>query len=124
MQEKIKGMHYFQRSNMQSFRFFPFLHAYAHGYFFSFTVKKVSGKTALLELLEDNSDQFDFCMCNPPFFADHMDAQAIMSSRSDDRPEPSSINTASVGESITEGGEAEFIKKIIVESVELQGRIK
>lgn len=93
-------------------------------YLFSFTVKKVSGKTALLELLEGNSDQFDFCMCNPPFFADHMDAQAIMSSRSDDRPEPSSINTASVGESITEGGEAEFIKKIIVESVDLQGRIK
>lgn len=91
---------------------------------FFFTVKKVSGKTALLELLEGNSDQFDFCMCNPPFFADHMDAQAIMSSRSDDRPEPSSINTASVGESITEGGEAEFIKKIIVESVDLQGRIK
>lgn len=87
-------------------------------------VKKVSGKTALLELLEGNSDQFDFCMCNPPFFADHMDAQAIMSSRTDDRPEPSSINTASVGESITEGGEAEFIKKIIVESVDLQGRIK
>lgn len=87
-------------------------------------VKKVSGKTALLELLEGNAGQFDFCMCNPPFFADHMEAQAITSSRSDDRAEPSSINTASVGESITEGGEAEFIKKIIVESVDFQGKIK
>ncbi|XP_078335902.1 RNA N(6)-adenosine-methyltransferase mettl16-like [Crassostrea virginica] len=87
-------------------------------------VKKVSGKTALLELLENNSDQFDFCMCNPPFFADHMEAQAITSTRSEDRAEPSSINTASVGESITEGGETEFIRKIIVESVQLQGRIK
>lgn len=87
-------------------------------------MKKVSGKTALLELLENDSDQFDFCMCNPPFFADHMEAQAITSTRSEDRAEPSSINTASVGESITEGGETEFIRKIIVESMQLQGRIK
>lgn len=44
MQEKIKGMHYFQRSNMQSFRFFPFLHAYAHGYFFLLQSKKFQEK--------------------------------------------------------------------------------
>ncbi|XP_048767709.2 RNA N6-adenosine-methyltransferase mettl16-like isoform X2 [Ostrea edulis] len=87
-------------------------------------VKKVSGKTALLELMAGESDQYDFCMCNPPFFADHMEAQAITSSRTDDRAEPTSINTASVGESITEGGEVEFIHKIIVESIKLQGRIK
>ncbi|XP_062617286.1 RNA N6-adenosine-methyltransferase mettl16-like [Saccostrea cucullata] len=87
-------------------------------------VKKVSGETALLELLEDETGDYDFCMCNPPFFADHMEAQAITSSRTDDRAEPTSVNTASVGESITEGGEVEFIRKIIVESVKLQDRIK
>lgn len=70
------------------------------------------------------TDKFDFCMCNPPFFADHMEAQAITKTRSLDRPEAKSVSTASPQECIATGGEVGFIRQMIEESVLLQDKIR
>ena len=91
-------------------------------------MKKVTTEDALLRPLEelDQTDfpkQFDFCMCNPPFFADHMEAQAL-DSRSADRAEPNSVSTASPEECIAAGGEVGFVRQMIEESVMLKDRVR
>ena len=86
-------------------------------------MKKVEEDTLLLGLVEDNTN-YDFCMCNPPFYSDHLEAQGITTSRSDDRPEPMSMSTASEVESISWGGEVKFVSRMIEESLVLKNRIR
>ena len=86
-------------------------------------MKKVKEETVLIGLVEDNKT-YDFCMCNPPFYTDHLEAQGITSSRSDNRPEPHSVSTASEIESISWGGEVKFVTKMIEESLVLKNRIR
>ncbi|ESN93508.1 hypothetical protein HELRODRAFT_194040 [Helobdella robusta] len=62
-----------------------------------------------------SSIKIDFCICNPPFFESTVDLLGSGRSRSDDRPDPKSVNTASCVESISPGGEVEFVKKVIVD---------
>jgi len=92
------------------------------------SVHKVTTEDALLSPLESLPPsfprQFDFCMCNPPFFADHMEAQAITTSRSVDRPEASSVSTASPEECISSGGEVGFVRQMIEESTVLRDRVR
>ena len=91
-------------------------------------MKPVSTGDILLGPLEDLPkgcpEKFDFCMCNPPFFADHMEAQAVTTSRSIDRAEPNSMSTASPEECISIGGEVGFIKQMIEESIILHERVR
>ena len=62
-------------------------------------------------------------MCNPPFFGNIMEAQGIMS-RTLDRPDPKSISTASEVEMVYEnGGEVDFVKRMIVESLQLREQV-
>ncbi|XP_060085604.1 RNA N6-adenosine-methyltransferase METTL16-like [Ylistrum balloti] len=90
------------------------------------TVKRANAVdgTVLCDILKDNPDKFDFCMCNPPFFADHVEAEAVAKSRSYSRADPKSVCTASFTESIVEGGEVNFVKKIIKDSMELGTKIR
>lgn len=87
-------------------------------------VKKVQESAILLDVIGDGADTYDFCMCNPPFFSDHLEAQGITNSRSDQRPEPHSVNTASSTESVAFGGEVEFVKKMIHESTKLKDKVR
>ena len=77
----------------------------------------------LLKGVIDENDQYDFCMCNPPFFSDREEASGFHS-RTDRRTLPHSVCTATDDESITEGGEVSFVKKIIKESFELKHTIR
>ncbi|PIK50902.1 putative methyltransferase-like protein 16 [Apostichopus japonicus] len=77
----------------------------------------------LLNSSEYEQPKFHFTMCNPPFFGNLLEAQGFMSSRSCDRPEPSSVSTADEGEMIVEGGEVEFVKKMISESCQVADRV-
>ena len=86
-------------------------------------MKKVKEETVLIGLVEDDTT-YDFCMCNPPFYTDHLEAQGITSSRSDNRPEPHSVSTASEIESISWGGEVKFVTKMIEESLILKNKIR
>lgn len=89
-------------------------------------VKKVNAvdDTILCDAIKDEPDTFDFCMCNPPFFADHVEAQAVAKSRSYSRADPKSVCTASFTEKIVEGGEVNFLKRMIKDSMELGDKIR
>ena len=91
---------------------------------FIFPVEKVTEEVILSEVIGQSEENFDFCMCNPPFFSDHLESQAVSTSRSMERPEPKSICTAGPSENIAYGGEVAFIKKMIHDSLTLKHRIR
>ena len=67
---------------------------------------------------------YDFCMCNPPFFKDREEMLGLSTSRTGHRPIPHTQNTGNETETITEGGEIEFVKRIISDSLKLGTRIR
>uniref|UniRef100_A0A4W5PEA5 U6 small nuclear RNA (adenine-(43)-N(6))-methyltransferase n=1 Tax=Hucho hucho TaxID=62062 RepID=A0A4W5PEA5_9TELE len=87
-------------------------------------VVKVPQKTLLMDALkEESAIVYDFCMCNPPFFANQLEAKGV-NSRNSRRPPPSSVNTGGVTEIMAEGGELEFVKRIIHDSLQLKTRLR
>ncbi|XP_063999463.1 RNA N6-adenosine-methyltransferase METTL16 isoform X2 [Pogoniulus pusillus] len=87
-------------------------------------VVKVPQKTLLMDALKEESEIiYDFCMCNPPFFANQMEARGV-NSRNPQRPPPSSVNTGGITEIMAEGGELEFVKRIIHDSLQLKKRLR
>ncbi|ETE69825.1 Methyltransferase-like protein 16 [Ophiophagus hannah] len=87
-------------------------------------VVKVPQKTLLLDALEEECEViYDFCMCNPPFFANQLEAKGV-NSRNPRRPPPSSVNTGGITEIMAEGGELEFVKRIIHDSLQLKKRLR
>ncbi|XP_066455727.1 RNA N6-adenosine-methyltransferase METTL16 [Eleutherodactylus coqui] len=87
-------------------------------------VVKVPQKTLLMDALKEESGIiYDFCMCNPPFFANQLEAQGV-NSRNPRRPPPSSVNTGGITEIMAEGGELEFVKRIIHDSLQLKKRLR
>uniref|UniRef100_A0A2D4NEX4 U6 small nuclear RNA (adenine-(43)-N(6))-methyltransferase n=2 Tax=Micrurus spixii TaxID=129469 RepID=A0A2D4NEX4_9SAUR len=87
-------------------------------------VVKVPQKTLLLDALEEECDViYDFCMCNPPFFANQLEAKGV-NSRNPTRAPPSSVNTGGITEIMAEGGELEFVKRIIHDSLQLKKRLR
>lgn len=69
----------------------------------------------------------DFCLCNPPFFSSSNDLDSTVSSkknRTGRRPLPHNGRTGINCELIVDGGECEFVQKIIDESCQLKDRIK
>ncbi|NXF86949.1 MET16 methyltransferase, partial [Eubucco bourcierii] len=87
-------------------------------------VVKVPQKTLLMDALKEESEiVYDFCMCNPPFFANQLEARGV-NSRNPRRPPPSSVNTGGITEIMAEGGELEFVKRIIHDSLQLKKRLR
>lgn len=72
----------------------------------------------------DENDTFDFCMCNPPFFSNEDDTDSTLKARTVKRKEPSNCRTGISDEIVSPGGEVEFIKNIIRDSLKLQDRVK
>ncbi|UJR37915.1 hypothetical protein I4U23_030602 [Adineta vaga] len=73
--------------------------------------------SALFDNFIDRTKHYDFLMCNPPFYSDSMESQGLTNTRKSDRPPTKSINTAAPIESIyDQGGEVEFVKRMIHES--------
>lgn len=70
------------------------------------------------------NEDYDFCMCNPPFFASTQELHPFFKSRNPNRPRPKNAFVANVNEVVAKGGEVEFINKIIKESQVLKTRIK
>lgn len=76
-------------------------------------------------LFEHSSDIKTFCMCNPPFFKSHLDL--IGENRSGKRKSSKhagSHHNSTVELIYEDGGEFGFIKKILLESLELKDKIK
>lgn len=87
-------------------------------------VFQISPGTILEELLESKTRHYLFTMCNPPFFKSQKDKLGQKNSRSDGRPVPSTCNTGTVTETITEGGELRFVKDIVRDSLKYKNRVQ
>ena len=75
-----------------------------------------------MPLENEASKQFDFCMCNPPFFTSVKTANGT--SRTDRRPQPNAVCTGSMSEMVTTGGEVEFVNGIITDSLVLKEQFR
>ncbi|XP_048582639.1 RNA N6-adenosine-methyltransferase METTL16 isoform X2 [Nematostella vectensis] len=85
-------------------------------------LKLVSPDSYLRKPLKDVTQKITFCMCNPPFFSCEEEAM-FGASRTDKRPLPTSVCTGSANETVTRGGEVEFVKGIIRDSMEMKDMI-
>ncbi len=90
----------------------------------SLVLKVEQNKT--LSFLEEHK-MYDFSVCNPPFFGDETEAAGKSEKirNPSKRHKANSINTAQLDESVyDQGGEVEFIKKMIDESDSIGNRIR
>lgn len=88
-------------------------------FFISFIVVKVNqGGSSLDEVLSSNTDCFHFCMCNPPFFENSEEIR---------KKHPNSKETiadvAQKDEIFVTGGELEFVRNILKDSLAYRNRI-
>ncbi len=79
--------------------------------------------SSVFDLVDKEEGNFAFCMCNPPFYANNLEAWSG-NTRKDSRPEPNSVSTASPAESIVPGGEVNFVKRLIDDSLLLKTKIR
>ncbi|CEP18027.1 hypothetical protein [Parasitella parasitica] len=70
-------------------------------------------------LLEQDK-QYTFSMCNPPFYSSQEEIDQGLHNK---EVEPSAICTGSNNEMITKGGEFEFIKLMVMESLQIQRQV-
>ncbi|CAG9813635.1 unnamed protein product [Phaedon cochleariae] len=80
-------------------------------------------KNTFLKIIAENGD-YDFCMCNPPFFASTQELGSGMNTRNLSRPRPKNSFCASVNEVVVKGGEVDFISCLINESKEVGEAVK
>lgn len=78
----------------------------------------------LIEAVDESPQTYDFCMCNPPFFSSQQELHPFFKSRKESRPRPRNAFCASLGEVVANGGEIEFITKLIDESKVLQEKVR
>ena len=81
------------------------------------------GSFLKIPLEDEDMTEFDFCMCNPPFFVSEFEASHGIA-RSDKRNQPSGVCTGTETETVTSGGEVEFVKGIIKDSLFLKEHIR
>ena len=80
----------------------------------------------VLDGVVDKDTDYDFCMCNPPFFHDAVDREGEGSNRTGMRPSPPnpSSSKATDCETLTEGGEVQFVGQILADSLKLRTKIR
>lgn len=78
------------------------------------TLFHVKDSNLLLDGVLPDDKIYDFCMCNPPFFAD--EEESI-------RTNPNTICTGTKNELETTGGEVEFTLRILKDSLKLKDKI-
>lgn len=84
------------------------------------TVKLVDNSNQIIKGVLDENKEFDFCMCNPPFF-DYFEKPQNRTSR---RRLIQSVASFDPIEISTSGGELSFVKQLIKESSEIKHQIK
>lgn len=78
----------------------------------------------LKEVVEPSVPQYAFSMCNPPFFESEGDRLGEVGSRGSQRPVPCTFSSGSTGETVTEGGEVGFVRRMIEDSLEMRDRVQ
>lgn len=93
-------------------------------YFFDCPVRHVR-QSVLGEVLKSTApNQFDFTMCNPPFFGSEEETDSNQKSRQPDRSEPSGAKTGTNSELVVAGGELEFVHQMIEDSKLYRSSVK
>lgn len=85
-------------------------------------MKLVSADAMLKDVVEPSISSYAFSMCNPPFFKSK--EERLGGSSDSQRPTPSTVNSGSESETITQGGEVQFVKRMIEDSLVLQNRVR
>ncbi|XP_014770836.1 RNA N6-adenosine-methyltransferase mettl16 isoform X2 [Octopus bimaculoides] len=88
----------------------------------SITIKKVSKLESLRSVVEETNETYDFCMCNPPFYSN--EEEPVVASPFNKRAAPHAAATASSVESVTWGGEYQFVNQLIQDSLVLRNRVR
>jgi len=105
----------------------------SNGWEDAITTKLQTEPTAVLSGLLNEGEQYDFVVCNPPFF-DKAERQGAASEGTDvpqgghgvanpSAPRKDRTTNLTAGEHSTEGGEAAFVGRMIDESLELRTRV-
>ncbi|EFA12179.1 U6 small nuclear RNA (adenine-(43)-N(6))-methyltransferase [Tribolium castaneum] len=80
------------------------------------TVMGAQKDSLLAQVLEKFPGDFDFCMCNPPFFSTPLELHPFFKARKVKRPHPKNAFCASVDEVVATGGEVSYISRLVEES--------
>ncbi|KAH9966325.1 hypothetical protein BGW80DRAFT_1230306 [Lactifluus volemus] len=75
----------------------------------------------MIPLIQDAAASFDFCMCNPPFYASK---EQLTYSSATKALSPNAICTGAEVEMITPGGEEAFVSRMVSESITLGERCR
>ncbi|KAG9067788.1 Methyltransferase-like protein 16 [Linnemannia hyalina] len=84
-------------------------------------IKNSSTDTFPAILFKDPEQRYDFCMCNPPFYKDEQDIQDSLEGK---EGQPSAVCKGTTNEMITTGGETQFVKQMVTESIVHGQRIR
>ncbi|OWA51847.1 Methyltransferase-like protein 16 [Hypsibius exemplaris] len=84
------------------------------------TVLPAYGSSHLLETVKSTGREFQFCMCNPPFFG----SLAERDEKASYKPPKHACNPVAETDAVVEGGEVAFVSQMIGESVQLSDKIK
>ncbi|KAF9138999.1 Methyltransferase-like protein 16 [Mortierella sp. GBA39] len=84
-------------------------------------IKNSSTDTFPAILFKDPEQRYDFCMCNPPFYKDEQDIQDSLEGK---EGQPSAVCKGTTNEMITTGGESQFVKQMVTESIVHGQRIR
>lgn len=87
-------------------------------------VRLVAEESMLKDVLDPPPTRYAFTMSNPPFFKDEKERLGNLGLSWSVRPVPSTFSTGTGRETVTEGGEVEFVRRMIEESLELRDRIR
>ena len=88
-----------------------------------YAVVQVPESVVLVGAITEDEEEYDFCMCNPPFFKDAADLLSQTSPHGH-RPLPCTFNTGSRGETVTRGGEVGFVGRILEDSLKLKKKVR
>ncbi|KAF9153305.1 Methyltransferase-like protein 16 [Linnemannia schmuckeri] len=84
-------------------------------------IKNNSTDIFLALLFKDPEQRYDFCMCNPPFYKDEQDIQDSLEGK---EGQASAVCNGTINEMITAGGETQFVKQMVDESIVHGQRIR
>ncbi|KAF8985677.1 hypothetical protein BGZ46_002760 [Entomortierella lignicola] len=84
-------------------------------------IKNISQQIFASDLFTNVDRKYHFCMCNPPFYEDENEIKESFEAKIE---LPSAICKGTSNEMMTVGGEVQFVKQMIDESLQLQTRIR
>ncbi|XP_018494877.1 U6 small nuclear RNA (adenine-(43)-N(6))-methyltransferase [Galendromus occidentalis] len=87
-------------------------------------VKTSEGGIVFQEFLQSTDQNFDILLCNPPFYKDSWEANAALKAEDQGRADPNGDCMGEEHEKVTPGGELEFVRRVVEQSLIHKDRIR